>query len=110
LSEPVEIDKSRRDFLTWIFKPAAPDESDSPALPDGVNITLLRDRCIAWGKGICDRCDQVCQENALLFVGLMSPSVIESRCTYCRLCVSACPVDAILVRPDAIDERGEEQI
>ncbi len=99
---------SRRDFLSRFIKPvngaAAQAKKPSPALPDGVNIILQQDLCIAWGCGLCDRCERVCPENALLFVGMMNPRVIDSRCTWCNLCAPVCPVDAIVVRPEAIPE------
>jgi len=90
-------------------KPVVQAKSALPALPDGVDILLLTDKCIAWGKGICDRCERVCTEDALLFVGMMNPRVIEARCTYCDLCVPACPVDAIVMRPGMTPEREEHQ-
>jgi len=78
-------------------------------LPDGINILLLKEKCIAWGRGICDRCEKVCPEMALHFVGMMNPRVIESRCTYCQLCVPVCPVDAIVLRPGITSESEEQQ-
>jgi ferredoxin len=107
LSESVAVDKSRRGFLTRFVKPAVQAKAALPALPDGVNILLMTDKCIAWGKGLCDRCERVCPDDALFFVGMMNPRVIESRCSYCDLCVAACPVDAIVIRPELIQEREE---
>ncbi len=105
---------SRRKFLTRFIKPVTETvtqakEDQSPALPDGVNILLKKDLCIAWGRGLCDRCNRVCPENALFFVGLMNPRIIDSRCTWCNLCVPVCPVDAIVVRPEAIPELETEE-
>ncbi len=108
LSDSVSIDRSRREFLTRFIKPVTQAKTTSPAFPDGVNILLLKDQCIAWGRGICDRCNHVCQPHALLFVGLMNPRVMQSRCTYCNLCVEACPVDAIVLRPGIIQESEDQ--
>jgi len=110
----VTFNSSRRDFLTRFIKPvtkaAAQAEENSPALPDGVNILLKTELCIAWGRGICDRCERVCAENAILFVGMMNPKILEARCTLCNLCAPVCPVDAIEVRPEAIPELHLEVI
>jgi ferredoxin len=105
----VAVDRSRRDFLTRLIKPVVQAESIPPELPDGVNILLSKEKCIAWGRGICDRCERVCPENAVYFVGMMNPRVIETRCTYCNLCVPVCPVDAIVLRPEMIPEREDQQ-
>ncbi len=107
------FNSSRRDFLTRLLKPvteaAAQAEICSPELPAGVNIILKVDLCLAWGRGICNSCERVCPENALLFVGMMNPRIIDSRCTWCNLCVPVCPVDAIEVRPEAIPELEVEE-
>ena len=103
------VNRSRRDFLTRFVKPVMQAKKASPAFPDGVDIILLKEKCIAWGRGICDRCERVCPEMALLFVGMMNPRVIESRCTLCNLCVPVCPVDAIAIRPTVTEERVEQE-
>ena len=55
------MDCSRRDLLKGLMKPEFwTSASRKPVLPDGVDILLDKDTCIAWGKGICTRCEEVC--------------------------------------------------
>ena len=103
-----ESSLSRREFLTGLFKPGPGSAGPQvPDLPDGVDIALSRHDCVAWGRGICDRCEKACPEEAVYFVGMMNPRIIGSRCTFCGLCVPACPVAAIVMRPPADPERED---
>ncbi|MCP4292080.1 MAG: hypothetical protein GY780_09650 [bacterium] len=79
--------------------------SYSPAFPPGVDILLLKNKCIAWGRGLCNRCEKVCPERAVLFIGGMNPRIMENRCTLCDLCVPACPENAILIREPEIENK-----
>jgi ferredoxin len=91
---------SRRDLLRGRFKAAGQARE---VLPPGVDILLDRDRCTAWGKGICTACEPVCPERAVFFVGMMNPRILADRCTLCGDCVIVCPTAAIVIRPDSTD-------
>ncbi|MEN8006104.1 MAG: 4Fe-4S dicluster domain-containing protein [Candidatus Krumholzibacteriota bacterium] len=103
------MDCSRRDLLKGLTKPEFWEQPRKGAvLPDGVDILLDKDACIAWGRGICTRCEDACAEHALFFVGMMNPRVLTDRCTLCADCVAVCPTAAIIVRtPQAQEQTGE---
>jgi len=101
---------TRRELLQRIFKPAfwtgsssgpVPEQS-APEFVQGQDILLQRNLCIAWGKGVCDRCDGVCPDDAIIFVGMLHPRIIPGRCTLCGNCVPICPTEAIAIRPGAV--------
>ena len=102
---------TRRELLQKVFSPArgrrAGPESTGPALPPEQDICLRTDRCIAWGRGLCDRCADVCAPDAILFVGMMHPRILSDRCTLCADCVAVCPTDAIAVRRPPSARTGE---
>ena len=93
---------SRRQLLGGFLKPdfwsSRQRRARAADLPEGVDILLDQDKCIAWGRGICTKCEEVCPEDALYFVGMMNPRVLHHRCTLCSDCVPVCPENAILVR------------
>jgi len=91
---------SRRDLLRGLVSPSYWDERHAARrLPPGQDILLDQDDCIAWGRGLCDRCEVACPEQAILFVGMMNPRIHGGRCTLCGDCVPVCPTDAIVLRP-----------
>ncbi len=111
------MDCTRRDLLKGMFNPTfwtgsesepAPEQS-LPQFDKGQDILLQQDLCIAWGKGVCDRCESVCPDDAIIFVGMLHPRIIDSRCTLCGDCVPVCPTKAIAIRPEAAStsEPGE---
>jgi ferredoxin len=103
------MDCSRRDLLKGLLKPDFWEKPRNKVpLPEGVDILLDKDVCIAWGKGICTLCEDACGEHALFFVGLMNPRVLLDRCTLCADCVKVCPTAAITVRnEDSIQPTGD---
>ncbi|NPA03436.1 MAG: ferredoxin-type protein NapF [Epsilonproteobacteria bacterium] len=50
--------------------------------------------CLAWNKTICSLCKEMCEERAIKFEMLFSPT-IEENCTGCGFCVAVCPTKAI---------------
>jgi ferredoxin len=100
---------SRRDLFKGLVKPEIWERPPArPVLPDGVDILLDKDACIAWGRGICTRCEDVCKEDAIYFVGMMNPRILTHRCTLCRDCVPVCPTAAIGVRDEPDPPRNGE--
>jgi ferredoxin len=101
---------SRRQLLGGFLKPdfwsGRRQRARAADLPEGVDILLDQDQCIAWGRGICNKCQDACPEEALYFVGMMNPRVLHNRCTLCADCVPVCPENAILVRQPS--ERPEQ--
>lgn len=105
---------TRRDLLKGMFNPAfwtgataAPGPAPPPPeIPAGQDIVLAQDRCIAWGKGVCDRCDVACSIDAIVTVGMLHPRILPHRCTLCGDCVPICPTQAIAIRPGAGPRTG----
>ncbi|BAF70909.1 4Fe-4S binding protein [Nitratiruptor sp. SB155-2] len=50
--------------------------------------------CLAWQKTICSMCKDICEVNAIDFVGLFNPEINE-KCTGCGFCLAVCPTKAI---------------
>ncbi len=91
---------SRRDVLRGMVSPSYWNERRAEQrLPEGQDILLDKEMCIAWGRGLCDRCERVCPEQAIIFVGMMNPRVHPGRCTLCGDCAPVCPTEAIVLRP-----------
>ncbi len=79
------MDCSRRDLLKGLLKPDFWEKPRKKApLPEGVDILLDKDVCIAWGKGICTLCEDVCGEHALFFLYRMR-YILENRFLKCCL-------------------------
>jgi ferredoxin-type protein NapF len=57
---------------------------------------LDKQKCFGWpGGGLCYL--DICPFNAVHFDDLHRPSIIESNCTGCGMCVGACPALAIII-------------
>lgn len=104
------MEYTRRDLFKKMFDPkrwtGSENEPTAAAFPPGQDIILNPDACIAWGQGLCDKCEPVCEPNAIIFVGMLHPRIIADRCTLCGDCVPVCPTNAISIRPDAKPEAG----
>jgi ferredoxin len=108
------MDYTRRDLFKKMFNPTrwagSSDEPATAVFPPGQDIVLRVDDCIAWGRGVCDKCEPVCETNAIIFVGMLHPRIIPDRCTLCGDCVPVCPTAAIAIRPGSQpDARPEAQ-
>ncbi|MCP4571400.1 MAG: 4Fe-4S dicluster domain-containing protein [bacterium] len=91
---------SRRDLLRGLTSASYWDERRAASrLPAGQDILLDPAECVAWGRGLCDRCEKACPEQAIVFVGMMNPRIYHQRCTLCGDCGPVCPTDAIVLRP-----------
>ena len=55
-------------------------------------------KCLAWNKTVCFSCQDICQENAIIYNGLFNPYIDIQKCTSCGFCISVCPNDAIEVK------------
>jgi len=111
------VSYTRRDLLKRMLNPTlwagsviepAP-EPPRPEFAPGQDILLQQDLCIAWGRGVCDRCGTACHDDAIIFVGMMHPRIVAARCTLCGDCIPVCPTRAIAIRPGsgAPSEPGE---
>ncbi len=51
--------------------------------------------CIAWNKTVCFSCQDICEENAIIYNGMFNPAIDLEKCTGCGFCISVCPTNAI---------------
>ena len=52
-------------------------------------------KCIAWNKTVCFSCQDICEENAIIYKGMFNPIIDLDKCTACGFCISVCPTFAI---------------
>ncbi len=102
---------TRRDLLKRMINPGlwADSNTESAREPILQEVPAGQDLCIAWGRGVCDRCDTACPDQAIIFVGMLHPRIIAQRCTLCGDCVPVCPTHAIVIRPESgsVTETGD---
>ena len=55
-------------------------------------------KCLAFNQTVCFSCQEICEENVIIFTKGMFNPIIEDRCTACGFCISVCPTDAIEVK------------
>lgn len=68
----------------------------------------VQQNCLAQQKVHCRTCSEMCDEEAISFHlsagSVATPDIDSDQCTGCGECVSACPVDAITMRPENTHE------
>lgn len=68
---------------------------------------VIDEACLPRHGVVCSSCRDACPERAIGFpmtTSVPAPSIDAARCSGCGACVSACPVDAIALRPTATEE------
>jgi ferredoxin-type protein NapF len=62
---------------------------------------VVKDRCLAKRRVVCQTCGDVCDQHAIRFrprIGDVAvPEVEQQDCNGCGACVSACPDDALVL-------------
>ena len=51
--------------------------------------------CLAWNSVMCSSCRDMCNENAISFLGVFRPTIDIQKCTNCGFCYGVCPPYAI---------------
>ena len=47
--------------------------------------------CLAWNGVMCSSCKDMCNENAISFLGVFRPTIDMLKCTGCGFCYGVCP-------------------
>ena len=55
-------------------------------------------KCIAHNQTICFSCQDICEENAIIYNGMFNPIIDLDKCTSCGFCLSVCPINAIEIQ------------
>jgi ferredoxin-type protein NapF len=63
-----------------------------------INIEIDILKCMSWHQSMCFSCKDPCLDDAIEFLGLFRPSIIDTKCTRCGFCVNVCPSDAINIK------------
>ena len=58
-----------------------------------INIKTLT--CLSWNQTMCFICKDVCKFKAISFFGAFRPTIDESLCRGCGMCINICPSNAI---------------
>jgi len=61
-------------------------------------ILINPSKCLAFNQTVCFSCQEICEENVIIFTKGMFNPIIEDNCTSCGFCISVCPTDAIEVK------------
>ncbi|HEX5751412.1 MAG TPA: 4Fe-4S binding protein [Archangium sp.] len=57
----------------------------------GMTVRVRPQLCLAWQGSFCGTCSERCPVEGAITLESGRPSVVESRCNGCGLCVQACP-------------------
>jgi ferredoxin-type protein NapF len=60
-----------------------------------INIDILK--CFSWNQTMCFSCKDPCIDDAIEFLGMFRPEIIQDKCTSCGFCVKVCPAGAITI-------------
>lgn len=59
---------------------------------------ISTEKCLAYNQVICSACMEPCLDDAISFIGMLSPTIDLDKCTSCGYCIGKCPSDAIVIR------------
>lgn len=71
-------------------------EDSNQKISAKVEIDMLK--CLSWNNTMCFSCKDPCLDDAIEFLGMFRPSVLEDKCTNCGFCINVCPSEAISVK------------
>jgi ferredoxin-type protein NapF len=80
---------------------ACPLDHTRDATPIPGRVQLMQRRCLGWNDVICLSCKGACGARALELDRHRRVTVAVERCNGCGMCVSICPVGALVVEPDS---------
>ncbi len=65
-----------------------------------INATISIDiiKCLSWNQTMCFSCKDPCLDNAIKFLGMFRPEILNNKCTSCGFCLKACPSNAIEIK------------
>lgn len=69
------------------------DSNINPTI--NAKISIKTSKCLAWNDTMCFTCKDSCIKNAISYFGIFRPTINDSVCTKCGMCISVCPANAI---------------
>ncbi len=72
------------------------EENNQEKISSKIQINMLT--CLSWNNTMCFSCKDPCLDNAIEFLGIFRPSILEDKCTSCGFCISVCPSEAINIK------------
>ncbi|WP_072679948.1 ferredoxin-type protein NapF [Arcobacter sp. LA11] len=61
-----------------------------------ISIDIIK--CLSWNQTMCFSCKDPCLDDAIEFLGMFRPEIIDDKCTACGFCIKACPTQAIDIK------------